>query len=233
MQKREHRQRLHSGPVQSSRTHTNRSDVCYRHSDACVDETVNQSQQGQCRGWSCGHNLHAHASHVRMSSLPIKVRRYRPYRLGNLPVRVPATNTWIRYEKLQTFYKKANRGPRLTPEGFRPRHPRRGGRRVGNAGHHGKRRQRERAQATARVHQTSSKHTFARLCLMRASATDVPTKRIYISYIAGKNRALRNRAGTRGKDAERIQELRHANVLNTQKVADIRRVKSRAASSTF
>jgi hypothetical protein len=35
--------------------------------------------------------------------------------------------------------KKANRGPRLTPEGLRPRHPRRGGRRVGNAGQHGKR----------------------------------------------------------------------------------------------
>jgi hypothetical protein len=35
--------------------------------------------------------------------------------------------------------KKANRGPRLTPEGRRPRHPRRGGRRVGNAGQHGKR----------------------------------------------------------------------------------------------
>jgi hypothetical protein len=35
--------------------------------------------------------------------------------------------------------KKANRGPRLTPEGLRPRHPRRGGRNAGNAGQHGKR----------------------------------------------------------------------------------------------
>jgi hypothetical protein len=34
---------------------------------------------------------------------------------------------------------KTNRGPRLTPEGLRPQHPRRGGRRVGNAGQHGKR----------------------------------------------------------------------------------------------
>jgi hypothetical protein len=41
--------------------------------------------------------------------------------------------------KLPQLKEKGNRGPRLTPEGLRPRHPRRGGRRGGNAAQHGTR----------------------------------------------------------------------------------------------
>jgi hypothetical protein len=81
-------------------------------------------------------------------------------------------------------------------------------------GNTGRGRQRERAQTT--VHQTSSKHTFT------SRHGRISNRCPNQQDITGKNRAHsnRNRAGTSGQEAERIQEPRHA------KTADSRRVKS-------
>jgi hypothetical protein len=65
------------------------------------------------------------------------------------------------------------------------------------------------------VHQTSSKHTFT------SRHDRISNRCLNQKEIAGKNRAhsSRNRAGTSGQEAERIQEPRHA------QAADIRKVK--------
>jgi hypothetical protein len=55
-------------------------------------------------------------------------------------VLISAVNYKIHQIKVITTRKtKTFRAPRLTPEGLRPRNPLLGGRRVGNAGQHGKR----------------------------------------------------------------------------------------------
>jgi hypothetical protein len=88
----------------------------------------------------------------------------------------------------------------------------------GGGGNTGRGRKRERAQETAQ--QASSKHAFA--SRHGSISNGSPNQK----DIAGKNRAhsSKNRVGTSGQEAERIQEPRHA------KAADICRVRSQHAA---
>jgi hypothetical protein len=79
-------------------------------------------------------------------------------------------------------------------------------------GNTGRGRQRERAQAT--VHQTSSNHACtSRHCRISNRCANQKDK-------TGKNRAHsnRNRAGTSGQEAERVQEPRHAKTADSSRV---------------
>jgi hypothetical protein len=106
-----------------------------------------------------------------------------------------------RWKKSHEPKKKTNRGPRLTPGGLRPRHPRRtlpgaeeGGATPG--------REWQQARAQVIVHQTSSKHTFT--SWHGRSSNRSPN----LWGIAGKNRAHSSteREQVSGQEAERIQE---------------------------
>jgi hypothetical protein len=108
--------------------------------------------------------------------------------------------------------KGANGGPRLTPEGLWPRHPRRSGRREGNAGQHGTRAAtREGASNCAPDQQQTHVHQQA-----RPHQQQKPQPKGHSRQEPSRQRC---RAGTSGQEAERVQRPRHA------KAEDIRRVK--------